>query len=81
MEIMKGYSGSLRLAIVGVCFKSNVFGIVVGDWENWVLEPLGALSNCFALGSYWENFKNHCKNSLSKISPFLEANSPLDLGI
>jgi hypothetical protein len=33
-KIMKGSSGSLKLAIVGVCLKSNVFGIVVGDWEN-----------------------------------------------
>jgi hypothetical protein len=34
MEMMKGSSGSLVLAIVGVYLKFNVLGIVVGDWEN-----------------------------------------------
>jgi hypothetical protein len=64
--------------------KFNVLGIAVGNWENWVPEHLGAQNNCYALGSYWENWENHCRNSLSRFlsifSPLPEANSPLGLG-
>jgi hypothetical protein len=34
MEMMKGFSGSLGLAIVDIHFKSNVLGISIGNWEN-----------------------------------------------
>jgi hypothetical protein len=51
-----------------ISFKSNVFGITIGNWENWIPKHSRAPSNCSTLEYYWENWENHCRNSLSKFS-------------